>query len=294
MRPKDHQPPLVLPAGTTREEILASLMSIQIDQSPRGELESYASVDCDRFLYTLSMLPEHVPMRVLEIGAGPYFTTMLGRWYRPMLRWEYTNYFGGELAQQKQRITIDNPAGLTESFDLEYWNVNVETMALPFADASFDLVLFCEVLEHMTNDPLACLLEIKRVLRPNGQLIVTTPNVARLENVARLVVGQNLYDPYSGYGPYGRHNREYSQHELYYLLLHAGFETEMMFTGDVHVNNACALVPEDKLEELLGWRASSLGQYLFFRAINAGVAETRRPTWLYRSYPADFLIESVI
>ncbi len=36
--------------------------------------------------------------------------------------------------------------------------------------------------------------------------------VSRLENVCRMIAGVNIYDPYSGYRPYGRHNRENNKH----------------------------------------------------------------------------------
>ena len=42
-----------------------------------------------------------------------------------------------------------------------------------------------------------------RVLKPLGAMILTNPNVVRLENVAKLMSGANVYDAYSGYGPYG-------------------------------------------------------------------------------------------
>jgi len=43
---------------------------------------------------------------------------------------------------------------------------------LPFKDSSFDLVLFYETIEHVEN-PEACLKEIKRILRSDGNLILT-------------------------------------------------------------------------------------------------------------------------
>jgi 2-polyprenyl-3-methyl-5-hydroxy-6-metoxy-1,4-benzoquinol methylase len=46
---------------------------------------------------------------------------------------------------------------------------------LPYADASFDLVVCFEVLEHLVeHDEL--LAEFKRVLRPEGRLLISTPN----------------------------------------------------------------------------------------------------------------------
>jgi SAM-dependent methyltransferase len=47
---------------------------------------------------------------------------------------------------------------------------------LPFPDASFDLVLCVEGLEHVENQALL-LREASRVLRPRGAAVVTTPNV---------------------------------------------------------------------------------------------------------------------
>ncbi len=289
--PRAGQPPLPLPPGVSRERILESLASIRIDGSAKGELEGYARIDCERFLHTLALLPQPPVVRALEIGAGPYFTSLLALWYRPDIAWEYTNYFDGPVEMRAQHVEIERPDGALEQRDFPYWNVNLEKDRVPVEDARYDLVLFCEILEHMTHDPLACLVEIRRLLKPGGRLILTTPNVARLENVARLALGENLYDPYSGYGPYGRHNREYTQRELHALLVHAGFTVESSFTADVHANAAVHAVPPALLQGLAGWRTGTLGQYHFIRAVRDGEAETRKPTWLYRSYPAELLVE---
>lgn len=45
---------------------------------------------------------------------------------------------------------------------------------LPFADASFDTLFSCSVLEH-TVDPAAALREMARLLRPGGALILSVP-----------------------------------------------------------------------------------------------------------------------
>jgi SAM-dependent methyltransferase len=47
-------------------------------------------------------------------------------------------------------------------------------LRLPFADACFDLVVCAEVLEHIPAHDLA-LVEIARVLRPGGDLVVSVP-----------------------------------------------------------------------------------------------------------------------
>jgi len=47
--------------------------------------------------------------------------------------------------------------------------------ALPFADASFDLVLSHEVIEHVADDR-AALAEMARALKPGGRLVLFCPN----------------------------------------------------------------------------------------------------------------------
>jgi SAM-dependent methyltransferase len=45
---------------------------------------------------------------------------------------------------------------------------------LPFRDASFDLVISTDVIEHIDDD-VAALAEMRRVLAPDGRIVVTTP-----------------------------------------------------------------------------------------------------------------------
>ncbi len=52
---------------------------------------------------------------------------------------------------------------------------------LPYGDASFDVVLLVEVIEHL-SDHQAALGELARILKPGGSLILTTPNVMRLNS----------------------------------------------------------------------------------------------------------------
>ncbi len=55
------------------------------------------------------------------------------------------------------------------------------TRGLPYPDASFDLVLLTEVIEHLENHR-AAICELARVLRPGGRLVLTTPNIMRLNS----------------------------------------------------------------------------------------------------------------
>ena len=52
--------------------------------------------------------------------------------------------------------------------------VRADLLSLPFPDASFDVVMASEVLEHIPDDDLA-MAEIARVVRPGGRVAITVP-----------------------------------------------------------------------------------------------------------------------
>jgi SAM-dependent methyltransferase len=293
MHSRNYQPALPVPSGHTRKSILEALCSVSIDGSATGELRGYATADCERFLRTLNLVPEDTG-DLLEIGGNPYFTTLLLRHFRPGYRLHVSNYFGGPPGEAKQHVRVEGFDGKAEEFEIAYQSLNVEAWNFPYVDGQFDVVLYCEVLEHMTNDPMHTLREISRVLKPGGVLVLTTPNAARLENVVAFIEGRNIYDPYSGYGPYGRHNREYTRHELHQLLIHCGFRCETSYTANVHPDIPPSMVNHADVANLLSsirHREHDLGQYLFTRWQKARPCNSKLPSWLYRSYPSGEIAE---
>jgi SAM-dependent methyltransferase len=112
-----------------------------------------------------------------------------------------------------------------------------ETEPLPFGDASADGVLFCEVLEHFVRDPLYCLIEINRILKPGGFIVLTTPNAASWYAVHRALRHEHPSRwPYYSLDPIkGRHDihaREYLVKEVKILLEAAGFAGIQITTCD--------------------------------------------------------------
>jgi Methyltransferase domain len=140
-------------------------------------------------------------------------------------------------------------------------------------------------------NPLHSLREIRRTLTPDGLLVLSTPNVARLVNVLAMVDGSNIYDPYSGFGPYGRHNREFNRHELHRLLEFAGFTDVNSFTADAHPSTAKFHPAHGAVAPLLTSRSADLGQYIFVSARASGVPREGLPTSFYRSHPPSELVE---
>jgi SAM-dependent methyltransferase len=66
---------------------------------------------------------------------------------------------------------------------------------LPFEDASFDVAVAGELIEHL-REPEGLVAEIRRVLRPGGTFVGSVPNFYRLYNRLALLVGRPLdHDP---------------------------------------------------------------------------------------------------
>lgn len=80
--------------------------------------------------------------------------------------------------------------------------------ALPFPDASFDIVTAKHVLEH-TERPLAALADMRRVLRPGGVLLVVVPDAGYWK---RFLMPRR--------GGFFRPDRAGWQHHVYYAPAH--------------------------------------------------------------------------
>ena len=189
-----------------------------------NELLQYIEDAFFRLLMTLEITPDGVAGEsCLELGSNPYFMTLLLKRFRPNYNISLANYFGTD---EKQITQVIQNMKYGERHVFESKLFNVERDPFPYASGTFSLVLFCEIIEHLVEDPIKALEEIHRVLKPNGLLIMTTPNVCRASNLEKLAKGMNIYDPYSRHGIYGRHNREYTVQEVRELLANTGFVVE--------------------------------------------------------------------
>ncbi len=227
-----------------------------------------------RLVVTLKMLPTaSSSSRLLELGANPYFLTLLLRRFRGY-QMTLANFFGS--AHPRAGTQIVSNSAWQERHEFVYDHFNIETEPFPYQDQTFDAVLFCEILEHLTVDPLRCLREIRRVLRPNGVLLLTTPNVLTCQNFLKLALGRNIYDLYSGYGAYGRHNREYTPLETAQLLEHCGFTIESLRIEDIHPHRQWITRLLKRARPI--WRDN-----LFVLARATDLPASEYPEWLYRS-----------
>lgn len=100
--------------------------------------------------------------------------------------------------------------------------INIDSQTFPYPNNFFDLIIFSEVLEHMFRGVDHIFSEINRILKPGGQLILTTPNAVRSHNIFKILAGISPFDALNDDSVYHRHNREYSQKELIKLTTEHG------------------------------------------------------------------------
>jgi SAM-dependent methyltransferase len=112
---------------------------------------------------------------------------------------------------------------------------------LPFASGSADAVLFSEVVEHLV-DPDGALDELRRVLRPGGHLMLSTPNLAAWYNRALLLGGvQPVFSEVSLRRVHGRpgsqvvgHLRLFTARALREFVTASGFEVVRLEGAPFH------------------------------------------------------------
>ncbi len=209
---------LDLPFGDTNPAILA-----------------YHRVFVTRYANTLNTIARAAPgrnLRVLELAANPYGMTAL---LRHLLFDRVTLASFGDKSAPPKRIEL-SVHGQPYGFD-EY-GFNAESDDWPFPDGAFDLVISCEMLEHMAMDPMAIFAGANRILRPGGMLLISTPNASSLQNIVKLIrmdtpgLAPHFRRPACFENIYLRHSREYTPQGLAELFAAGGFQVDAMATDD--------------------------------------------------------------
>ena len=88
----------------------------------------------------------------------------------------------------------------------------------------FDVVLLIDIIEHLHRSPMELLNYSISSLKPNGLLIIETPNTVALVNRLKVLFGKSNQVSadfiYWNIGEYRAHIREYTQSELKQILLY--------------------------------------------------------------------------
>jgi len=161
-------------------------------------------LDAGNDLYAADLVRHRVAYRFAASHAGDGSVLDLGCG---------TGYGSAELAVHGARVIgMDRIAASAFVRDSDATFVRGDLSGLPFAAASFDLIVTFQVIEHL-SDSAPYLEGLSTLLRPHGVLLLSTPNVLQSD-------GENPF-----------HVHEYQAEELYGVLSTYFGEVEMLGVG---------------------------------------------------------------
>jgi SAM-dependent methyltransferase len=225
-----HPPPETQPPARF-QEAEAQLRQLDVEGGEFGR--AYFEKHIPRLARTLTLVPQSVNAgAILELGCYGQITPFLRSFCG------YSNVRGAHLGPagetEDKYIQVN---GKTITVKVDFFNAELDPF--PYPDATFETVVIGELIEHLLHDPIHMLLECRRVLIEGGRILVTTPNVASLTSVARVLHGYDNPQIYSHYSlpSHGAedipHVREYTPFELRDTIIAAGFEIETLITEPI-------------------------------------------------------------
>ncbi len=185
-------------------------------------IERYAQFHARRFDQTLDLIRRHGGGSLIEVGGHPWAMTARlmqepGVDLKATVSAEEISNWSDELPVTRNRYDMDLGDGVPRSF--QNYSANIERTAFPVEEA-VDMVLACEIIEHVTRAPHAVMLNINSWLKPGGIVILTTPNGTQVENPFRVKAKMPAYRP----SVYSRHNYCFIMDGLTDLVETCGFE----------------------------------------------------------------------
>lgn len=171
-----------------------------------------------RFASDLDIIKRHYQGgEILEVGSVPcHMTVLLKKLGYPVVGLD---------------PRPESSTHLINKFGLDIRRCDIEKEPLPFEDSSFGFVLFTEVFEHLRIDPIFTMSELRRVLKDDGRIIVSTPNLYASKMIVRFILGRGLFSPYEQFHMLSTHGfmghvREYSPAEMREFMERTGFRVE--------------------------------------------------------------------
>lgn len=196
----------------------------------RLDLSRYNSFHAARYDLTIDLVRSMDGGRTIELGGHPW--TMTARLLSEpsvdliaTVSAEEVTAWPDDIPVTANPYTMELPDGTSQ--DWTNISANLERTLFPIDSAGgendgADLVLACEIIEHLTRSPHIMLLNINSWLKMGGRVILTTPNGSQFDNPLRTKPKMPAYR----YSQYARHNYVFTMDILCDLAETCGFEVE--------------------------------------------------------------------
>ena len=218
----------------TEQEILQSLAKVEDIVSAanyRSDIR-YFNFHKKRYLRMARTIAAKVPIgaSVLNIGSHYLHTSLLFRFIGYEVYSMDVGFFW-ELDFVKERGTSHGLLEIIEN-DLETFESHKDI------SDKYDVVLFAEILEHITFNPVLFWKRVYSILKSSGLIYISTPNSLNLYNIARTLariitlrgIGLPIGSIFANV-TYGHHWKEYSAREItrYFQMLSDDFKVDTSF-----------------------------------------------------------------
>ena len=208
------------PMEATGDHVVSNILSYLKEHSA-DSYDYVARVQFERLIFSARYIENSCQKSdaIVDVGSFPYFIPA---------------YLSLKGFQNVITVETPRPDEFTRdpSWKFQRLTCDIEESPLPLKDNSVDAVVMLQVFEHLYRRPNQVFREFRRVLRPGGKIIMSTPNGARLGTYAKILLRRQFGLPifkfsedYERYGHFS-HIREYSVQEITAYLAHFDFVIE--------------------------------------------------------------------
>ena len=159
-----------------------------------------------RYRLLLDLVAELEPKRILDVG--PSYESVLLRETFPEAQVNTLGWLDSRFPMREGERHTEFDLNDSDYPELEH----------------HDVVVCCEVIEHLYVAPVPVLRFLASGLRDGGHLILQTPNATALPKRLRMLLGQNPYDPIREHSGNPGHFHEHTVRELLRDVEAAGLE----------------------------------------------------------------------
>lgn len=139
-----------------------------------NKAKRYYSIQKKKIEIVLKLLEKHENGRVLDIGCGDGLISTL------IANVTKAKVYGVDIS--RKALSKAKKKGIITRA------MNVDKQGFPFEEESFDAVFCGDLLEHL-YDTENLLENVRKILKPNGYLIISVPNIASWYNRGFLLLG---------------------------------------------------------------------------------------------------------
>jgi len=151
--------------------------------------------DRQRYIATILLLEDVMGLsgkHLLNIAASPFVLDVL-----ISNTFSLQSFISTDL--EPDSISLDIKA-LCPHLRIEKWNIEEESVPSNiYSSAPFDLILFLEIFEHLSKDPITVMETVTSLMGPESKLFITVPNLYYWRKFVRILAGRGVIDHYQEY-----------------------------------------------------------------------------------------------